>query len=466
MLRTPTTVVLCLSICSFALAQEEKPATAAAPPQVAAAAKHYAIVAKGRNINVRTAASVEGGYPFFQVQEGNVVEVLYEKYGWSRIQTSTPVFAKAFGYVNPKDIKVNGKEGTVLRRTTLRAPNMNQKGKASASWEGLDPALQPNTKIKLIDFVPGLTSADPGVWKVELPAQQMAWINSDFLRKATKEEIAAAKITKTDPTADQKVRALQTDAADGTPDTTGDTDGTTEVVVADATEQEAEATTDTPELTPDEVRAEKLAALDAAFRVMLKEDIQSAELELLQKQFMEFAQDADATDLQRGTAQSRIEVLTLKVNVQDRLARLKSMRDRTRIDGENISATGVAMDFRAPFDVVGRLNASVVFNGKGSMPLLFRLQDPASGHTMGYLVPDKRYDMAAMTGLMVGIVGSSQYDEALQLNVITPRRIDLVADPARVTPALTTTAPTSEPTEPTEGTVVEAETSGETDTDN
>ena len=108
------------------------------------------------------------------------------------------------------------------------------------------------------------------------------------------------------------------------------------------------------------------------------------------------------------------------------------MRDQTRIDGENITATRMAMDTRAPFDMVGELNASVVFSGSNTMPRLFRLQDLAGGHTIAYVAPDDRYDMAAWTGLSVGIIGSMEYDEALQLNIITPRRIDLLSkQPAR-----------------------------------
>ena len=124
---------------------------------------------------------------------------------------------------------------------------------------------------------------------------------------------------------------------------------------------------------------------------------------------------------------SRVDVLALKIDVQDRLARLKAMRDQTRIDGENITATRMAMDTRAPFDMVGALNASVVFSGSNTMPLLFRLQDLAGGQTIAYVVPDERYDMAAWTGLSVGIIGRAEYDETLQLNIITPRRIDLLA---------------------------------------
>ena len=172
------------------------------------------------------------------------------------------------------------------------------------------------------------------------------------------------------------------------------------------------------------MRAERLPSDDAS---RSQEHIESAELQTLQREFAKLAEDPDITDVQKATVQSRIDVLEIKGDVQDRLARLKAMRERTRIDGDNINATRMAMDTRAPFDIVGQLNASVVFSGSNTMPQLFRLQDMAGGHTIAHVVPDKRYDMASWTGLSVGIIGSVEYDEALQLNVVRPRRIDLLA---------------------------------------
>lgn len=157
-------------------------------------------------------------------------------------------------------------------------------------------------------------------------------------------------------------------------------------------------------------------------------------------------------------------MLALKIDVQDRLARLRSMRDQTRIDGENITATRMAMDTRAPFDMVGELNASVVFSGSNTMPRLFRLQDLAGGHTIAYVAPDDRYDMAAWTGLSVGIIGSMEYDEALQLNIITPRRIDLISkQPARR--GTTQAATDNAPEETTESGAAVAEADSGTDAD-
>ena len=149
------------------------------------------VVQKDGNINVRTAASVEGGYPFFQLRKGAVVEVFDEKYGWARVRTGTPAFDQAYGYVRADAVEGDGTTGKVLRRTSLRAPNLNQKGRPSASFEALDPALSTGTELELIERIPGARANDPGNWKVRMPPNQLAWINAKLLRKADATEIAS-----------------------------------------------------------------------------------------------------------------------------------------------------------------------------------------------------------------------------------------------------------------------------------
>ena len=427
----------------------------------------YAMV-KSKNTNVRTAASVEGGYPFFKVNEGDLVHVLYERFGWSRIVTDTPVFKKAFGYVVADSLKVDGTTATVVRRAMFSAPNLMQESRPSVSWEGLDPALKVGMTLELIERIPATASGDPMKWKVRMPATQQAWINSVWLRKATTEEIAKA-MPKPAANETKSTTVVMGNPGDGTDTTATTTDQVTTTAEATDTTTTATSTPD-PETTPttvatedtgskdettpgsdmtaEELRTAKLATLDKAFRTMLKERIESAELEMLQQQFMQFAADSDVTEVEKATALSRAEVLALKIEVQDNLSRLREMKERSQIDSENINATRIAMDARAPYDMVGQLNASVVFSGEGTMPLLFRLQDRSGGQTIAYIRPDERFDIAAMTGLYVGILGNTSYDETLQLNVITPRRIDLQGTQKQYVPDA---APASAPPAVVEG---------------
>ncbi len=58
---------------------------------------------------------------------------------------------------------------------------------------------------------------------------------------------------------------------------------------------------------------------------------------------------------------------------------------------------------------------------------MLRLQDPGTGRTVAYLEPDRHFDLTGMLGQLIGIMGDRAYDPALRLNLISPRRIDLLA---------------------------------------
>ncbi len=453
--------LLGLATCLTATAQDGAPSKAA-QSQAEEKTRQYAVLT-GDNVNVRTAASVEAGYPILKLNTGDLVEVVIEKYGWTKVRTNTPVFRKMVGFVRADMIDVNEQDptmGTVTRRTSFRAANLTRNKKPAASFEALDPPLQAGTRLKLIERIDGRRANDPGVWKITVPMTQLAWINSSYLAPATAAQVAAAMPAPVTP-APAKAAAPTDVAAAETEKNTPDATPNASVVMVAETEEEA---TEEPAAEPDAPSlAERLASLDIAFREVLKENIESAELELLQKQFAQISEDSAATDLQKATAESRMEILAMKIDVQDRIARLSSMRDQTKIDGENIDATRMAMDTRAPFDIVGRLNASVVFTGQNAMPLLFRLQDMTGGRTLAYVVPDDRYDLAAWTGLSVGVIGDVSYDETLQLNVVKPRRIDLVSEQTKATPKVaqteekTDTEAAASGEEPADSTRVDAE---------
>jgi hypothetical protein len=64
-----------------------------------------------------------------------------------------------------------------------------------------------------------------------------------------------------------------------------------------------------------------------------------------------------------------------------------------------------------------------VYDG-ATLPLLYRLQDPTSGQTVAYLVPDDSYTLSTMLGTLIGVRGEKCFDDALKLDTITPTTID------------------------------------------
>ena len=85
--------------------------------------------------------------------------------------------------------------------------------------------------------------------------------------------------------------------------------------------------------------------------------------------------------------------------------------------------------------------SSTIYDGQ-SLPKLFRLQDPATGRTIAYLKPDADYALTNRIDIIVGIVGDKTYDEAMRLNIITPRRVDVLSPEGKPAPTAAAGAPT------------------------
>lgn len=78
------------------------------------------------------------------------------------------------------------------------------------------------------------------------------------------------------------------------------------------------------------------------------------------------------------------------------------------------------------YTAVGLLQPSSVYDGQ-SLPLLYRIVDAApSGRTLAYVAPSDEINIAGMLNQLVGVVGQTNYDRALKLNIIEIERADLL----------------------------------------
>ena len=100
-------------------------------------------------------------------------------------------------------------------------------------------------------------------------------------------------------------------------------------------------------------------------------------------------------------------------------------RDRAEGRREQVDAVAAARERSVDYVAVGRLDASTIYDGK-RLPKLFRLRDLSTGRTVGYLRPSNKVKLPEMLGHLIGIVGEKSYDGGLRLNVLTPRRIDML----------------------------------------
>jgi hypothetical protein len=77
------------------------------------------------------------------------------------------------------------------------------------------------------------------------------------------------------------------------------------------------------------------------------------------------------------------------------------------------------------YAAVGQLLSSVVYNGE-NLPLMYRVVDPASFRTLAYIKPGTDGHTARCLGHLVGVLGTSGFDQSIQAVVINAVRVDLL----------------------------------------
>jgi hypothetical protein len=183
-----------------------------------------------------------------------------------------------------------------------------------------------------------------------------------------------------------------------------------------------------------------------------KEPVETAELEQLRERFLALAEDANTPRSEAIASTRRAEQIAMRIDVQKGLLEIAALRQKANASMDGVANLELAMKTRQPWDAVGRLNASSIYNGE-RLPLLYRLQDQGTGQTIAYILPTPEFDLPSMLGLLIGVKGPIRYDDSLRLNTIAPTQIGPLtardinpnsAQPSASTPPADTTAIGSE----------------------
>lgn len=405
---------------------------------------------RSNNLLVRSGPSTND-YLVTKIRKGDPVLVTEMKDGkWAGVRMVGPTFAKVGLLLEVDDrVRIDGDEAVVAKGTvSLMAPNESSRPADSENAQ-VDPnrstrpvlRLQPEARLTITDR---FEDAGRTFLVVEAPPAATLWVFDSFLEDATPEQIPAAfratpAATETTP-ADTGGAVVELVDEDESPETDTTGPGGVAVVIAADEEDEATATPATAEPPADPVvvtivEEEAEAPVDpladvtieeaeAAWEAVKKSPHDDAELEALQLVFVSIAARETAPASEKRLAELRIRQIELRREVRNRLDKLDKLENRNDVDRERIENAKVAIIARADYTMVGRLNSSRVYDGK-RLPLLYRLQDPVGGRTIGYVKPTKDVDLEPGLGRMIGIVGTKSYDAGYRLMIVTPRRFDI-----------------------------------------
>ncbi|NNF43578.1 MAG: hypothetical protein HKN62_11135 [Phycisphaerales bacterium] len=171
----------------------------------------------------------------------------------------------------------------------------------------------------------------------------------------------------------------------------------------------------------------RLETLEAAYQRLRAEPIHSAEVLPLRELYDELA--TEANERSRTVAQyarARSEQLTIWADLQSRRLEVDRIRHRLSLTSDEAQALRLAVDNAGQYVAVGRLADSRIYDGQ-RLPRLFRIQDAETGRTIVYLRPDPAFDLTAMIGQIVGVMGQRAGDDVLPVTLVKPRRIDMIA---------------------------------------
>lgn len=426
------------------------------------------------DVYVRSAPSVESSYPFLQVRTGDVVRVAEESAGWARVLMQGPTFKDAYGFVRADrrvTLAPDKRTAEVTARTDVFAPNLSARSSPDSSWKSI-ARIDPGRTVVVLESIEGQRDT---VYKVPMPPHAEGWINLAFLKRATDADLAKAGVTASDrapantpgqtpaqaptgatspaapgagtpgagatapnagtqPTGTEGTGASPGAGANGigaastsppgagAPGAAPAEGGTTPITMEPGAVVEVDERATVIEETIDRIQ---LSDLEARFKVLLMEETETAEVGPLREAYVAFAMQDSVSAANRDFALARAEQLLLRTEVQQRLQRLRRLRNRTDVELEGVRAIVVAAENRQAYAAIGRLNASSVFNGD-RLPLLFRVQDPAGGQTVAYVAPVEGIELFPLLGQLVGVVGTPRYDSALRVNVVTPVRVDIL----------------------------------------
>lgn len=385
---------------------------------------------------VRCASSVETGYVFGSLPAGTSVRVLQEEPGWVRIATTGSAFNGWFGYVKASPgvtLSADGKSIKISSRAEITAPNADREFNPDASYRAIGFLLAGN-EATVVDQVKGDQGAT--YYAIALGNGTSGWIASSALSKpavTTPTPATTTDTTKPAPTATGTTTETVTDVKSEEAIVEVDTE-TGQVIRAETTtETVTDVTTTDPNAKPEaktdakaevvqKVKRIRVADLEASYKAMRAEPTETAEFEALRERTLAIAEDSTSTASEVQRAKFLAKKVELDITIQKDLREIAERKRKLDANFKGVADLEMATLTRMPYDNVGRLNASKFYTGE-RMPLLYVLQDPGTGYTIAYMVPDGTYDLSSMLGLVVGVKGPVKYDESLRLNVITPNSI-------------------------------------------
>ncbi len=169
-------------------------------------------------------------------------------------------------------------------------------------------------------------------------------------------------------------------------------------------------------------------SLESAFKAMSSQPVEEAEIEPLIAEYRRLSDslpDVESSRVWRVQIQNRVMLLEVRRQLQENLREVEAASAAASRHADAIARRSTELDRSRPYELVGRLATSTIYDGR-RLPLMYRLQsvEAGGGRTIAYIVPTPGVDLAGRLGAIVGVEGQSRLDPALRLRIVQPTRVE------------------------------------------
>lgn len=204
------------------------------------------------------------------------------------------------------------------------------------------------------------------------------------------------------------------------PGTTGlaqsDDDSLAAITIAPPTIPKPDIKVETP------AKSDTLKKLELELLPYFSLPVDDQPIEYMMQEYRQLQSDDSLPAIDQQIIDVRLRIIERRKQIKETLVRAEN----ANVENSEKKATPPQKDAEADqskFTAVGILQPSTVYDGK-SLPLLYRIVDPApSGRTLAYISPTDDMNPGSMLNKLVGVVGQANYDRALKLSVIEPKRV-------------------------------------------
>lgn len=430
----------------------------------------YFVVVTKDNVPMKAAAG-NIYYPVRVLSTGQVLRIDAEDNGWLR----AAYLPSTAAYVRVDEASFDEATKTVK----LTRPSKLMANNATAPrpwWPLLDADLPAGTTFAGAEPVKGPDNAAVEGYLVPAPASARGYVRVEATRRATDAEVSTAGLsapTPTAPAAPAAPAATPTSATATTPPAPAPTptpDGSITMGTPPTTPAPAPTvTTPPPEPTPapatpaatsttpapapvtstvPRYRPEPPVAPPAppaptvtsriddlqTLRGMFDRVITAGNEGEIATVIAEFNRSINALDNSaidskiRAALEQRRQALEVRQRLFDLQKRLASNDTQIVEKTRQVSVAIEEAQKQAIYSIVGRMLPSTVYNGERGLPLMYRVEstDLSSTRTLGYVIPRDGVELLTKMGKTVGIVGEAKLDPALGVNIVAPRRVDVL----------------------------------------